>query len=152
MKKKGIDKKIKSKQDELTNLLKKVQADFENYQKRVEKEKQQFTEYASQEFITHLLPVLDSFEQALKNTKNKDIEALYNQLWQILSSQGLAKIKALGEKFDPFLHEALMQEASDKPEGTVLEVLQQGYKFKDTVIRPAKVKIAKNDNKKHNNS
>ncbi|MBW2995946.1 nucleotide exchange factor GrpE [Candidatus Woesearchaeota archaeon] len=125
---------------EITALLKKVQADFENYQKRAEKEKKDFIEYSSQEIIKELLPVLDSFERALGN---KDIKALYDQLWQVLESKGLEKIKALDQKFDPFLHEALMQEASDKEEGTVIEELQAGYKFKDNVIRPTKVKVSK---------
>ena len=137
------EKKKKQDTKEITILLKQVQADFENYQKRTEKEKQDFLEYSSQEMIKELLPILDSFDHALKNTKNKDIEALHNQLWSLLSSKGLEKIKALDQKFDPFLHEALMQEASDKEEGTVIEELQAGYRFKDNVIRPTKVKVAK---------
>ncbi|MBR9691644.1 nucleotide exchange factor GrpE [Candidatus Woesearchaeota archaeon] len=138
-------KKSKKKEDtkEITILLKKVQADFENYQKRTEKEKQQFVEYACSDMIKDLLPILDSFELALKNTQNKDIEVLYNQLKQLLESKGLEKIKALDKKFDPFLHEALIQEASDKESGIVLEELQTGYKFKDNIIRPAKVKVSK---------
>ncbi|MEE9525701.1 MAG: nucleotide exchange factor GrpE [Candidatus Woesearchaeota archaeon] len=138
------EKKKNKKQDiqEITLLLKKVQADFENYQKRSEKEKQDFVEYSSQNTITELLPILDSFDHALKHSDNKDIKALYDQLWNLLSSKGLEKIKALDKKFDPYLHEALMQEKSDKEEGIVLEELQTGYKFKDNVIRPTKVKVS----------
>ena len=128
---------------ELTELLKKVQADFENYKKRVEKEKKQFVEYANVDFLKSLLPVLDSFDLALKNTPNAEIKALYNQLWQLLSSQGLSNIEAVGSKFDPFYHEALMQEKSSKEEGIVLEELQTGYMFKDKVIRAANVKVSK---------
>ena len=131
------------KKDELTNLLKKVQADFENYKKRVDKEKQQFMEFSNQEFVKNLLPVLDSFDFALKNDENKEIKALYDQFWQLLSSQGLSKIEALGKKFDPFFHEALMQEKSDKEEGVVLEELQTGYLFKENVLRHTKVKVSK---------
>ena len=139
------DKKSKKKEQlkDITNLLKKVQADFENYQKRVEKEKKQFMEFSNSEFVKELLPILDSFELALKNTKNKDIEILHNQLWQLLSAKGLVKINALNQKFDPFLHEALMQEKSDKEEGTILEELQPGYLFKENVLRSTKVKVSK---------
>ena len=135
--------KNKLKLEETTNLLKKVQADFENYQKRTEKEKQEFTKYACGEIVKELLPILDSFELAIRNTKNKDIEAIYSQLWQMLSSQGVKRIKSLNEKFDPYLHEALLQEESNKEEGTILEELQSGYTLNDVLIRPTKVKIAK---------
>ena len=128
---------------ELTNLLKKVQADFENYKKRTEKDREKFTAYANQELIKELLVILDSFEFALKNTKNKDIQALYSQLWDLLQKQGVEKIKAINQKFDPFQHEALMQEKSRKSKGTIIEELQTGYKFKDKVIRPTKVKVSK---------
>lgn len=128
--------------EELTNLLKKVQADFENFKKRVEKERQEFTNFACLEIIETLLPVLDSFELALKNSPNKDIEAIYHQFWNLLSAKGLAKIEALGKKFDPFYHEALMQEKSDKEEETVIEELQTGYTLNGRVIRTSKVKIA----------
>ena len=133
--------------EELTNLLKKVQADFENYTKRVEKEKQRFIEFSCQEFVKSLLPVLDSFESALKNADNQHIKSLYDQLWHILSLHGLSKIQTSDRKFDPYLCEALMQEQSDKPDCTIVEELQAGYKFKGNVIRHAKVKIAKNDKK-----
>ena len=142
-KKEEKDNKKTDDKKELTSLLKKVQADFENYKKRAEKEKQEYIEYSCQEFIKTLLPVLDSFEQALKNTDNEDIKALFDQLWHILSSDGLEKIDSVDKKFDPFLHEALMQEESDKKEGTVLEELQAGYRLKEKIIRAAKVKIAK---------
>jgi molecular chaperone GrpE len=137
------EKKKKPDIKEITSLLKKVQADFENSQKRAEKEKKDYIEYSCQNIIIELLPILDSFDLALKNTDSKDIKALYDQLWNLLSSKGLEKIKALDEKFDPFLHEALLQEASDKPEGTVIEELQAGYKLKEIIIRHTKVKVAK---------
>ena len=134
---------MKQKQKELTNLLKKVQADFENYKKRTEKDKEKFTEYANQELIKELLTILDSFEFALKETKNKDIQALYTQLWNLLEKQGVKKIDALNKKFDPFQHEALMQEKSKKDKGIIIEELQTGYTFKEKIIRPTKVKVSK---------
>jgi len=137
---------------ELTNIVKKVQADFENYKKQQEKEKAEFCKYASQELVKKLLPLLDSFQLALKNKDSnefkKGVELIYSQFWQILESEGLKTIEALGKELDPFCHEALLQEESDKPENTVLQELQKGYVFKDAVLRPAKVKIAKKPEKK----
>jgi molecular chaperone GrpE len=129
--------------EELTNLLKRIQADFENYKKRIEKEKQIVIKYAHCDFVKGLLPVLDSFEHALKNTLNEDIKMLHAQLWHLLSSQGLSKINSLHVKFDPCYHEVLMKVVSEQPEDTIIEELQTGYMYKDIVIRPTKVKIAK---------
>lgn len=149
------NKKKESKKDpkdlqieELTALLKKVQADFENYKKRIEKEQKERIAFASAEMIRKLLPMLDAFELALKNTSNKEefirgVELIYAQLWDTLEQEGLKKIDAIDKPFDPYLHEALMQEQSKKPENTVIEELQKGYFFKDNVLRPTKVKIAK---------
>jgi len=147
------DSKKREKTEELTILLKKVQADFENYKKRVEKEKKDFTQFASQELIKKLLPLLDSFQLALADTKNledfkKGVELIYSQLWQILESEGLKPVEALGKQFDPYFHEALMQEESDKEEGEVIEELQKGFMIKDNVIRASKVKIAKKKQEK----
>ncbi|MBW2978178.1 nucleotide exchange factor GrpE [Candidatus Woesearchaeota archaeon] len=143
---KEIDKKEIQIQ-ELTNLVKKVQADFENYKKQQDKEKTEFCKYASQELVKKLLPLLDSFQSALKNSNSeefkKGVELIYSQFWKILESEGLKPIEALNKQLDPFLHEVLLQEKSDKPENTVIEELQKGYTFKDAVLRPAKVKIAK---------
>jgi len=132
---------------ELTNLVKRVQADFENYKKQQEKEKADFCRYASQEIIRKILPLLDSFQEALKNKDSaefaKGVELIYNQLLQILTSEGVKPIEALGKPLDPFLHEVLLREESDKPEDTVIGEVQKGYTLKDAVLRPAKVKIAK---------
>jgi molecular chaperone GrpE len=142
------ESKKKEKTEELTMLLKKVQADFENYKKRMEKEKKEFTQFASQELIKKILPLLDSFQLALANDKDneefkKGVELIYSQLWQILEAEGLEPIEALGKQFDPYFHEALMQEESDKDEGEVIEELQKGFMLKDNVIRAVKVKVAK---------
>jgi molecular chaperone GrpE len=143
---KKSDKKDKQ-IEELTTLLKKVQADFENYKKRIEKEQKDFIECASKELVKQLLPVLDSFELALNNKDDKEfykgVELIYAQLISTLENQGLTPIKALDKEFDPYLHEALMQETSDKKENTVIEELQRGYLFKEKVIRSTKVKVAK---------
>jgi molecular chaperone GrpE len=133
---------------ELLETLQRVQADFENYKKRVEKEKEEFTKFASAGIIRQLLPVVDNFEAALKNSSNnaefaKGIEMIYAQLFSVLENAGLKKIDAEGKMFDPYLHEALMQQEVDGEEGIVIEEFQKGYLFNDTVLRHSKVKISK---------
>lgn len=141
-------KKKSKKEDkikDLTELLKRTQADFINYKNRVEKETKQMMEYGDASVISELLPVLDSFEHALKSNQNeefkKGIELVYTQFLDILKQKGLTSIKCEGN-FDPYKQEVLMKVKSDKPEGTILEVLQKGYQFKDKVIRHAKVKVS----------
>ena len=130
-----------SKIAELTKLLKHVQAHFENYRKRKEAESLGMRESGMRELTVKLLPVLDSFELALKSKPDKGLELIYSQFLSILESAGLREITE--KSFDPRLHEALLVEKSTQPNGTILEVLQKGYKFNDTVIRTAKVKVAK---------
>jgi molecular chaperone GrpE len=132
---------------ELTDDLKRLQAEFENYKKRSEKECCHFRDYAKADLIKKLLPIIDSFEIALKNTKNHDdfvkgMELIYSNFHSLLKEEGLEPIKAAG-KLDPYLHEVLISESSDKEEDTILEELQRGYKFKDRVLRHTKVKVAK---------
>ncbi len=147
--KKITKKSLQKKLDELTNLIKRVQADFENYKKRVEKEKIEFVKYASADIARKMLPVIDSFEQAIKNGADDGTKSLYSQFIDVLSKEGLRKIECAGKIFDPYLHEAMMQEVSDKEEGTILEELQAGFMFNDAVLRHAKVKVAKNDKKEN---
>jgi molecular chaperone GrpE len=144
--KKQIEEKEK-KIEELTDTLKRLQAEFENYKKRVDKEKVEFVKFAHADVIAQMLPVLDSFEIALKNTTEKEkfiegIKIIYAQLYSVLEAEGLKPIKATGEKFDPYKHEVLMKEESDKPEGTILEEFQKGYMINDKVLRHSKVKIS----------
>ena len=140
---------------ELTCLLKQIQADFENYKKRADQEKIDCIQTSSKYIIEKLLPILDNFELALKHTKNqeefiKGVELIYSQLYELLEKEGLKPINAENNKFDPYLHEALIQEESDKEENTVIEELQKGYLFKGNVLRHSKVKIAKNAKPKDN--
>ena len=138
---------------ELTDSLQRLQAEFENYMKYVEKQKAEFVKYSKGDIISKLLPILDSFEMALKNTGDKEkfikgTELIFSQLYQLLGSEGLKPIEALGKKFEPYNHEVLLSQESDKEEGTILEELQKGYTLGDRVIRHSKVKIAKNADKK----
>ena len=137
------DKKI----EELTDSLKRTQADFENFRKRTDKEKAELARYAHAGIISRMLPVIDSFEMALKNASDKEhfvdgIKLIYAQLHSILETEGIIPIKAMGEKFDPYRHEVLMKEPSDKDDGTILEEFQKGYMLNDRVLRHSKVKIS----------
>ena len=137
----------KQKNDELTDTLKRLQAEFENFKKRIEKEKIEFVKYAHADIIANMLPVLDSFEIALKNTNDKEkfvegVKMIYAQFYSILGAEGLTPIKAVGEKFDPYKHEVLMKEESEKPEEAILEEFQKGYLLNGGVIRHSKVKIS----------
>ncbi len=137
---------------ELTDTLKRLQAEFENYKKRTEKENQALIRNASVQLVKKLLPVLDSFELALKNNNTdnpeilkyrKGLELIYTQLFSSLEDEGLQIIDAQHKKFDPYKHEVLMIRESDKDDDIVVEELQKGYTLNGFVIRHAKVVIAK---------
>jgi len=133
---------------ELTDTLQHLQAEFENYKKRIEKENCEFIKCANEEVIVRLLPIIDNFELALKSCRAKDdfykgMELIYSQLIDTLHSQGLKHIDCLGKKFDPYYHEVLLTEESDKEDNSIVEELQKGYLLYEKVIRHSKVKIAK---------
>jgi len=133
--------------------LLRVQAEFENTRKRLQKEKQEFIKFANEGLIVELLNILDDLERAvdLAETKHQDlpaflkgIEMILAHLHDMLKEHGVKHIEASGKPFDPHLHEALMQvEDKSKDENTVLEELQKGYLLNDRVIRTAKVKVSK---------
>ena len=135
----------KSKEEEYKEMLQRLQADFENYRKRVEREKTEIKYCTKAELMAKLLPVLDSFGLALKNSSDKEkflkgIELIFAQLHGILSSEGVRQIDTVGKKFDPYMHEALMQKESEK-EDIVLEELQKGYMMDNFVLRHSKIII-----------
>jgi len=154
---------IDSKSDqivELTNTLKRLQAEFENYKKRADKENLNTIKKANIGLITELLPVLDSFELALKDTNcgngevakyRKGIELIYTQLYSILEDQGLRPIDTRNQKFDPFRHEVLMVKESDEPEDKILQEFQKGYFLNENIIRHSKVMISKHVEKHEDN-
>ena len=136
--------------------LQRLQAEFENYKKRAEKEKAQFRQFAAAEIAKSFLPVLDSFEIALKSINRanneavdgkfiKGIELIYGQFYSVLQLQGLRPIKAVGQKLDPYTHEVLMQEEAqdEKKDGIIVEEFQKGYLFNGMVLRFSKVKVLK---------
>ena len=135
---------------ELTNDLKRLQADFDNFKKRTEKEWTERSRHANRKLVSDLLPLLDSFDKALEDANdNDDVESLrqglrglHKQLLQILQREGLKEIDTKG-RFDPFLHEALMrEEREDVEDGKILEVYQKGYAIEGKALRPARVKVA----------
>jgi molecular chaperone GrpE len=130
-----------------------MQADFENRSKRIEKEKQDFMRLANEGIILELLNILDDLDRAinLAESKHEDfaaflkgVEMILAHLYELLKEHGVKPIEAKGRTFDPNFHEALMQvEDNNLPEFTVVEELQKGYLLNDRVIRTAKVKVSK---------
>jgi molecular chaperone GrpE len=143
---------IESERDEHLDTLRRVQAEFENYRKRVIKEQTALVDRATSGLVEQLLPVLDSFELALKNLDSagsddiesvrKGVELVYAELLGVLEKAGLSRIEAEGKPFDPNVHEAVMQEDGDG-EPVVTDVLRTGYTLKGRVLRPAMVKVTR---------
>jgi len=132
--------------------LRRLQAEFDNYRKRVLKEQTRAVEMASEPLMRRLLEVLDEFELALMAAERKPdfdrflhgVELVYAKLLDTLRAEGLERIDARGKRFDPTLHEALMQSGEgDGEEPVVADVLRQGYTLRGHVIRPAGVKVAR---------
>ena len=127
-----------------------LMAEFQNFKRRVAREKSDIHAYANEKIVGDLLPVLDNFERAL-DTEGGDLEAyakgmqlIFEQLKKALENAGLEEIKAMDETFDPNVHNAVMTESlEEKEDGTVTKVLQKGYKLKDKVIRPSMVAVNK---------
>ena len=127
-------------------------AEFENAKRRMEKDKVDFLKYANESFVVELLPIIDSLEMSEKHIKEaKDFKAvqegvdmIHLQIQKFLKDIGVEKIKAVGEKFDPNLQEAVETiDAKDKEDGIITEELKPGYKFNGRLLRPASVKIVK---------
>ena len=138
----------KKKVEEYTALLQRVQADFENYRKRVERESVEQRKYANQEIVEEFLDVRDNLERALGNRGDAGsvadgVELTLKQLDGLLRKHGVDEINPLGEAFNPNYHEAVAAELGDVDGETVSDVLQKGYVLHSRVIRPAKVKVTK---------
>lgn len=152
--------KIKESEKLYKDQLIRMQADFENYKKREEKKKQEIVEYANQDLICQLLSVVDNLERASTYASNQDSEkhledikeglkGILKDFRNTLEREGLRPVKSIGEKFDPYCHDAIMHIESDKyPEDTVTEELVKGYYLKSKVIRPSVVKVSKGCGKK----
>ena len=133
---------------ELHDRFLRGQAEFQNFRKRVERERVELFEYASTEAVRALLPVLDDFERALKvRSGDKEygsgIELIYQRFYEGLKKLGLEPMDSKGQTFDPQIHHAVeMVETDEAPDHTVLEEYQRGYNFKGRLLRPAMVKVA----------
>ena len=143
---------VKRENGQFKELAQRVQADFLNYKKRTDDERQELQKYAASYVIVQLLPVIDEFELAIDHANNSKAEAqwlegiklIQRKLFSLLESEGVRKIEALGKEFDPFEHEALGHEQrTDAKPGQVLSVVRKGYRLHDRVVRPAQVIVAK---------
>jgi molecular chaperone GrpE len=126
-------------------------ANFTNYKKRLEREQAEAGQNTTASVLTRFLPVIDDFELALKNMPGNDEAAKWAQgvalvqrkFITLLENEGIKRIEAEGQYFDPNFHEAVVHEESDKPENQIIEVLRHGYKLGERVLRPALVKVSK---------
>jgi molecular chaperone GrpE len=144
--------KLKAEKEDLMSMLVRRQADFENYRKRIEKERHADRHRGVELLVERLLPVLDAFDRALVEHKGasadadeyrKGFELIRRQLWDTLSKQGVKHIESVGKEFDPHLHHAIERvETAEHADGTVIGELQPGYMFHDRVLRPAMVRVA----------
>jgi len=145
--------KVKSERDSLLDRMARMQAEFENARRRTVKEQQEFRDYAAADALKSLLPVVDSLERALLTKSDatelrNGVDLIYKQLQTALAKLSVHPIASKGETFDPHYHEAIeMVETSDAPDHQIVEELQRGYKFKDRLLRPAMVKVARNPGK-----
>ncbi len=151
LKLKEVELKLSEKEQQLhdyENTLKRLQADFENYIKRTEKEKQELIKFANGTLLLTLLPTLDDFERALENKENTEefvqgVMMIYEQLNKMLDKQGLNRIETKDHPLDPNLHDVIKKEGEGD---TIIKEVQSGYLFHDKVLRPAKVIIGGNKN------
>ena len=142
---------LKAERDALLDRLARLQAEFDNARKRAVREQQDFREFAAADVIKNFLPTLDSFERALKAAGagstdfRNGIELIYRQFQDALQKVGVQPILAMGQPFDPRVHEAVeMVDTTEVPDHHVLDELQRGYKYKDRLLRPAMVRVARN--------
>ena len=139
---------LEAERDELLDDLKRVAADFENYRKRVARDQESLVARAHERLVKELLPVLDDLERALAAAEEHEeakleegVMLVHRELASALQREGLAEIETNG-RFDPHVHEALVSQPSEAEEGSVLEVVQKGYRLGDRVLRPARVIVA----------
>jgi molecular chaperone GrpE len=140
--------------EELRQTLLRRQADFDNYRKRIEKERFEDAKRATARLVEGLIPVIDGFEHALAahreaeyETYRKGFELIYKQLLDHLTKLGVERLDPVGKPFDPHLHQAVDRaETKDHDDGTILQVFQPGYVFHGRVLRPAMVRVAVHPN------
>ena len=142
--------RLVAEKEELMKTLVRRQADFDNYRKRIERERREEGRRGAGRLLQELLPVLDGLERALRSHDNpvydeyrKGVELIYRHLWDTLSKHGLERIAAEGKQFDPHYHEAIERvETREYPDGAIIAVVQEGYLFDGRVLRPSLVRVA----------
>jgi molecular chaperone GrpE len=133
---------VAKERDDYRDALQRLQADFENYKKRVAKQSEELRERAAESLVEKLLPVLDTADLALAHGGGEDVKQMSAALFSVLEREGLEKIDHAGEPFDPTCHDAVAHEPADGEEGQeVAEVLRAGYRWRGRVLRPAMVKV-----------
>lgn len=147
----SLKAELESVKKEHIDRIKRIQADFENYKKRVQKEREEIVRLLEDQVLLELIPLYDNFERAFRHfTKNNDkdafiegVEKIFSQFHELLRRKGIEPIKAIGEPFDPAKHEALITVESDGEPNIVLEEFERGYLRNGRVIKPSRVKVSK---------
>jgi molecular chaperone GrpE len=142
---------LRRERDSLQDRLLRTAAEFDNYRKRVERERRELAAFAAADALLEMLPIVDNLERALEASLDADVESLragveliYKQMQDLLRKRGVRAIEAVGTDFDPNLHEAVVHEPSDAHrEGEVMQELQRGYTLADRLLRPSMVKVAR---------
>jgi len=139
--------------EELLSRLKYLQADFENYRKRLVRETEAVVRFANEALVARLLPVLDDFDAALAHLdgeESKGVRMVRDNMLQALRAAGLEEIPAEGQKFDPYVHDCVQQLPDpEREDGLVEEVVRKGYRLQDHILRPAQVTVVNNRGETH---
>ena len=142
---------VERERDEYLNDLKRVAADFENYRKRVARDQEGLVARAHERLVKELLPVLDDLERSLEAAAQHEeakleegVRLVHRELVEALAREGLVEVETDGQ-FDPHVHEALLSQPSEQEDGSVIEVLQKGYRLGDRVLRPARVVVSQGE-------
>lgn len=147
-----LEEELKTKEEENSELkshIQRLQADFDNFRKQSDKQKQDLIRYANEGLITKFLDVYEDMERALENSKTEEelregLELIYSKMKSTLEKEGVEEIPAVGEKFDPFKHEALLTvDSPDHENNEIVDELMKGYTLKDKVIKYSKVRVCK---------
>lgn len=142
---------LRREKDALQDRLLRTAAEFDNYRKRIDRERRELSEYAGADILTDMLPIIDDLERALQaapageaESYRRGVELIHKQMTDLLRKRGVKPIEAVGAQFDPRYHEAVMQEvSSEHREGEVMAELRRGYTLGERLLRPATVKVAK---------
>lgn len=140
---------LRRERDAVQDRLLRTAAEFDNYRKRMDRERRDLAEYTAGEVMKELLPIIDNLERALQAVEQDDplrkgVELIHKQMLEMLRKRGVTPIEALGADFDPNFHQAVIhEESAQHREGEVMEELQRGYVVADRLLRPSMVKVAK---------